>query len=141
MIKLLSTTVILFITISMAAQSAIGIWKTIDDEDGKVKSHVTITEVNGKLVGHVTKLIEPERTICTECKGDKKDQPIEGMEILWGLESKGESQWGGGKIMDPKNGKTYKCKMELEGADELKVRGFVGFALLGRTQSWYRVKS
>jgi len=139
MIKSIFTLLALAATLSLSAQSAVGTWKTIDDEDGKVKSHVTVTEVDGKLVGKVSKLIDPEREICTECKDDKKDQPIVGMEIMWGLKADGEKEWNGGKIMDPKNGKTYKCKIELVNDNELNVRGFVGFALLGRTQTWYRL--
>lgn len=129
----------LFLISNSYSQTAIGTWKTIDDEDGKVKSHVSIYEENGKLFGKVVKLIDPEQTICTECKGDKKDKQIEGMQIMWDLKPSDSNQWKGGKIMDPKNGKEYKCKVTLEDANTLKVRGFVGFALLGRTQTWYRV--
>jgi len=121
-------------------QSAIGTWKTIDDEDGRVKSHVSIYEENGKLVGKVKKLINPEFTICTKCSGSKKDQPIESMIILWDLEKESQTTWEGGKIMDPKNGKEYKCKLTLADANTLDVRGFIGFSLLGRTQTWYRVE-
>ncbi|MEM9547697.1 MAG: DUF2147 domain-containing protein [Bacteroidota bacterium] len=121
------------------AQSAVGTWKTIDDEDGTEKSHVVIYEENGKLFGKVEKLINPEQTICTACKGDKKDKPIEGMQIMWGLKPDGSKEWKGGKIMDPKNGKEYKCKIELKDENTLNVRGFIGFSLLGRTQTWYRV--
>ena len=131
--------VLLFLTFNSWSQSAVGTWKTIDDEDGKVKLHVSIYEQDGKLYGKVTKLINPERTICTECKGDKKDQPIEGMQIMWNLEKDGDKKWNGGKIMDPKNGKEYKCKIELEDQNTLNVRGFIGFSLLGRTQTWYRL--
>lgn len=122
------------------AQSAVGTWKTIDDEEGIEKSHVSIYEKNGKLYGKILKLINAEGTICTECKGDKKDKPIVGMEIIWDLKKGGEGKWKGGKIMDPKNGKEYKCKIELEDNNTLKVRGFIGFSLLGRTQTWYRVE-
>ncbi len=135
-----SVLVSLFITAGSFAQSAVGTWKTIDDEDGKVKSHVSIYEKDGKLYGDVIKLIDPEKTYCSECKGDKKDKPIVGMQILWDLKPDESNKWKGGKIMDPKNGKEYKCKMELEDKDTLKVRGFIGFSLLGRTQIWYRLK-
>ncbi|MDF1696571.1 MAG: DUF2147 domain-containing protein [Saprospiraceae bacterium] len=124
----------------LIAQSAIGTWKTIDDEDGTVKSHVSIYEEGGKLFGKVVKLINPERTTCSKCKGDKKDKPIEGMVILWDLAEKGDGLWKGGKIMDPKNGKEYKCKIELEDDKTLNVRGFIGFSLIGRTQTWYRLE-
>ncbi len=130
----------LFVVANSWSQSAIGIWKTIDDEDGTVKSHVSIYEKNGKLYGNIVKLINPEKTTCSACKGDKKDKPIEGMQIMWNLKQANDSQWKGGKIMDPKNGKEYKCKIELEDANTLNVRGFVGFSLLGRTQTWYRIE-
>ena len=137
--KLLQTVVLLCVGLLCYGQSPTGIWKTIDDEDGTVKSHITITEKDGKLYGTVSKLIDPERETCTACKGDKKDAPIIGMEILWGLASEQNNQWAGGKIMDPKNGKTYSCKIEIQDENTLKVRGYLGFSLLGRTQTWYRV--
>ncbi|OGW45632.1 MAG: hypothetical protein A2Y66_07855 [Nitrospirae bacterium RBG_13_41_22] len=65
----------------------------------------------------------------------KRNRKLMGLEILWGFKYKGENQWEGGKIYDPKNGKTYSCKIKLEG-NELKVRGFVGFSLFGRTTIW-----
>lgn len=137
--KFLIFLAIMAISACSYSQSAIGTWKTIDDKDGTVKSHVSIYEDNGKLIGKVLKLINPERTICTACKGSKKDQPIEGMVILWDLEKESDSTWEGGKIMDPKNGKEYKCKLTLSDSNTLDVRGFIGFSLLGRSQTWYRV--
>ena len=64
-----------------------------------------------------------------------KGRKILGLEILNGFKYKDEQNWEGGKIYDPKNGKTYSCKMKMEG-NELKVRGYVGFSLLGRTTVW-----
>ena len=122
------------------SQTAVGTWKTVDDEEGTVKSHVEIYEKDGKLHGKVIKLIDPEGTTCIKCKGDKKDQPIVGMEIMWGLKPDGDHKWKGGKIMDPKNGKEYKCKLELKDDNTLDVRGFIGFSLIGRTQTWYRLE-
>jgi uncharacterized protein (DUF2147 family) len=130
----------LIFSVNTYSQSAIGTWKTIDDEEGTVKSYVSIYEENGKLYGEVKKLINPEKTTCSACKGDKKDKPIEGMQIMWDLEASEGNKWQGGKILDPKNGKEYKCKIELEDANTLKVRGFIGFSLLGRTQVWYRIE-
>ena len=63
------------------------------------------------------------------------------MIIMWDLKQDETNLWNGGKIMDPKNGKEYKCKIELEDPNTLNVRGFIGFSLLGRTQTWYRVES
>jgi len=60
------------------------------------------------------------------------------MMIVWGLKDD-DGVWKGGKILDPDNGKTYSCKMELAAkGQELDVRGFIGISLIGRTQTWYR---
>jgi len=59
--------------------------------------------------------------------------------VIKGLKKDGD-EYNSGKILDPKNGKIYKCFITLESKDKLKVRGYIGFALLGRTQYWYRVK-
>lgn len=136
---LLSTLMMLMFTLSVNAQSAVGIWKTVDDESGEVKSHIKIYEKEGKLFGDVHKLINANTEVCNACKGDKKGQPILGMNILWDLEEESNTEWEGGKIMDPNNGKEYKCLLELTDANTLNVRGYVGFALLGRTQTWFRV--
>jgi len=117
----------------------VGIWKNIDDDDGKAKSHIEIYEENGKLHGRVIKLLEiATLKTCIECSGDRKDRPIEGMVILWDLEKK-KKKGVEGKILDPKKGKIYDCKIELEDANTLKVRGYIKTPFLGRTQNWYRV--
>jgi uncharacterized protein (DUF2147 family) len=66
-----------------------------------------------------------------------KDKPITGMIIVSGLTKDGD-EWSGGTIMDPNKGKTYDCYITMESKDKLKVRGYMGVALLGRTQYWYR---
>jgi uncharacterized protein (DUF2147 family) len=119
-----------------------GKWKTIDDETGKAKSIVEIYEENGSYSGKIVKLFrepnEEQNPNCDKCTGDKKDKPITGMQILSGLKKDGD-KWSGGDILDPKNGKTYSCKAELaENGAKLKLRGFIGFSLLGRTQTWIR---
>ncbi len=121
--------------------SPVGYWKTIDDKTGKPKAVVEIYEENGKLYGRIVELIrEPGEDldpICEKCPGDKKGKPIRGMVILWDLKKKGDHEWGGGKIMDPKNGKVYSAKIELAEDGTLRVRGYLGFSLLGRTQVWH----
>ena len=117
-----------------------GLWKNIDDEDGKVKSHLEVYWEDGALKAKVVKLLENATvTVCKKCKGAKKNKPLEGMEIMWGLTVDGDNEWAGGQIMDPKSGKEYKCKIELEEKDKLKVRGFIGIPTFGRTQYWYRL--
>lgn len=125
----------------VSAQSEAGVWKTVDDNTGKDKSHVEIYFKNGRMYGKIVKLIDKsggENPLCTECKGLRKNKPILGMEIVDGL-SKRKSDWYLDKgILDPENGKWYDCKIWLENNNTLKVRGYIG--VFYRTQTWYRVK-
>ena len=138
--KLFLTFAVLFITTTYS-QSVIGKWKTIDDETGQAKSIVEIYEANGKIYGKIIEIFDVARKaeVCKECSGADKNKPILGMIILRGL-SKDDDEYNGGKIIDPKNGKTYKCSIALENKDKLKVRGYIGFSLIGRSQYWVRIK-
>ena len=121
------------------AQTIFGKWKTVDSETGKTESIVEIYKKGDKAYAKIVDILDPERRSrkCTECKGANKDKPILGMNILTGLKKDGD-EWSGGKILDPKNGKNYKCYIALDGKDKLKIRGYIGFSLLGRTEYWYR---
>ncbi len=124
--------------------SPVGTWKTYDDKTGQEKSIVEITEEGGVLQGKVLEILtEPEggeNKLCDKCKGERKDQPVVGMTILWDLAQEGD-EWKGGKILDPKNGKTYKSKLRVnEDGKEMEVRGFIGLSVIGRTQTWKRVE-
>jgi uncharacterized protein (DUF2147 family) len=66
-----------------------------------------------------------------------KARKLMGLQILSGFKYAGDETWKEGKIYDPKNGKTYSCKMRLEG-ENLKIRGFIGISLFGRTTVWSR---
>ena len=126
--------------LSVQSQSIFGKWKTIDDETGNEKSIVEIYQKDGKAYAKIVQLLErgKEDKVCDECKGAKKNKPIKGMEIINGLSKDGD-EWNDAKILDPKTGKEYKCYITLDGDNKLKVRGYVGFALLGRTQYWHKV--
>lgn len=120
----------------------VGKWKTIDDATGKPKSIVAIWEQDGKLYGKVDKLLDPKpddpNPVCKKCDGELKNKPILGLRMLWDMKKDGD-KWTGGKILDPDNGKSYRCILTpIEGGKKLLVRGFIGMALLGRTQTWLR---
>ena len=127
---------------AMAQNTPVGSWTTIDDETGKPKSVVEIYEArDGSLAGRVDEILQSDRgpnPVCDKCSGANKDKPVKGMVILWGVKQKGNT-WEGGKILDPASGKVYSVKVTpTEGGSKLEVRGFMGFSLLGRTQTWVR---
>ena len=124
--------------------SPLGRWETVDDRNGRVNSVVLIKEEDGALSGSIEKLISPDprdpNPRCTRCDGAMKDKPLVGLRILWGLRRSGD-RWSGGQIVDPDNGKTYRCEIVVEdGGNKLKVRGFIAFSFLGRTEYWAREK-
>jgi len=130
----------LLLTIVSHSQSILGKWKTIDDETGKERSIVEIYESEGKIYAKIVKLLvkSEENRVCEKCKGANKNKPLKGLIVIDGLKKDG-NEWNGAKILDPKTGSEYKCYITLEEPNKLKVRGYLGFALLGRTQYWYRV--
>jgi|SRR5690554_447913 len=131
-----------FFCAASQAAAVEGRWITIDDRDGSRKSIVTLkVGEDGQLTGVITQLLRAEAkgTRCDKCPGDFKSQPLEGLAFMWGLTREAESKWQGGRILDPKSGKIYKAKLELnESGNSLTVRGFMGISLFGRNQTWER---
>ena len=122
-------------------QSILGKWKTIDDNTGEEKSVIEIFEKDGKVFGKILKLFrekgEDPDPVCNECPVDdgRYKKKIIGMEIIQNMQASG-SELTNGSILDPEDGKIYRCKLWLEGND-LKVRGYWG--PFYRTQTWKRV--
>jgi uncharacterized protein (DUF2147 family) len=139
--KIILTTTLLIITISINAQTIFGKWHSKNEETGKVDSVIEMYEKNGKAFAKIIEIKNPERknAVCDLCEGTNKDKPILGLNILTGLE-KDEDEWSGGKILDPRNGKVYKCYIQLEQPNKLKIRGYIGFALIGKTAYWERAE-
>ena len=127
-------------TTAASQPTPIGLWKTIDDETNKPKALVRVRDEGGRLTGTIEKLFDaPEpNPVCEACKDERKGKPIIGLKIVDDVK-KFDDHWGDGKILDPKTGKVYSVRMTpIEGGSKLEVRGFIGFALLGRTQTWLR---
>lgn len=142
-LKIAACSLILFGSqLCFAQSSPVGLWKTIDDKTGKVKSLVRITEAGGEFQGKIEKLFreadQDQNPKCDKCEGSNKDQPLLGLTILFGIKKDGDD-YGGGKILDPANGKLYSSKLKLiENNKKLDVRGYIGMPMLGRTQTWIR---
>jgi uncharacterized protein (DUF2147 family) len=122
------------------AGSPIGLWKTVDDKTGAARAIVRIYEQNGRLFGKIESSFTPgaEHRVCAVCTDDRKNQPVIGLVIIRNMKRTGE-EYGGGDILDPDTGSVYHCKMHVEDGTRLVVRGYIGFSLLGRNQTWQRV--
>jgi uncharacterized protein (DUF2147 family) len=129
-----------FVFLSVANAQVTGLWKSTDHIDDTERSIVRIYEFNGMLYGRIEKLL-PAATItkCVGCEGDQKNKSLTGMVIISDLK-KNASGGSGGKILDPSNGKWYSCDIVLESTDQLKVTGYLGLPLLGKTMYWNRLK-
>jgi uncharacterized protein (DUF2147 family) len=128
-----------------AAPLAAGTWHTISDVDGKPRGIVKIeTSADGALRGIASGSLvagENPNQVCVKCPGAKKNQPIIGMEILWGLKPvKGKpGQWAGGQVLDPDSGNIYSARLSVSpDGQTLTLRGFLGVSVLGRSQTWKR---
>lgn len=127
-------------SVAASAQDVVGKWKTIDDETGEPRSIVEIFEKDGKVYGKIVKLLrtpdEDPDPVCKDCDedDDRYNKKVIGMEIIRDM-TKGEDEWEGGTILDPKNGRVYRCHLWVEG-ENLKVRGYWG--PFYRTQTWQK---
>lgn len=124
-----------------SSHSPVGVWTTISDKDNKPRAVVVVTKRKGVFYGKIRKVYKrPGDTgRCVKCPPPFKDKKVAGMQIMWGVKKTGKNRWSGGKILDSKTGKIYKVKLSLsDGGKRLKVRGYIGFSLLGRTQTWIR---
>ncbi|MFM7799247.1 MAG: DUF2147 domain-containing protein [Planctomycetota bacterium] len=124
------------------AASPVGLWKTVDDETGEVRSQVRITETAGVVTGRIERVLTPGKSDvkCVACTGARKDQPVAGMTIIEGVRrDRGGAYWDGGSILDPNNGKVYRVRLTpQDGGRKLEVRGFLG--PFHRNQYWQRVE-
>jgi uncharacterized protein (DUF2147 family) len=128
---------------AMAQMTPVGLWKTIDDDGKTEKSLVRITESGGVLTGTIEKIFDPAKqdAKCDLCTDDRKDKPVQGMAIIRNVRQDADDKtlWGGGEILDPKNGKSYKTRLKpVDGGKSMEMRGYIGF--LYRTQVWQRVE-
>lgn len=138
--KKLFIVILLFVSTSIFSQSILGKWKSIDEDTNKDESVIEIYQDNGLFYGKIIQLLDPQKKgiVCENCKGKNKNKPIEGLVIINGLKRDG-NEWSGGKVLDPKNGKEYKCFITLKDNNTIKLRGYIGFSVFGRTAYWYRV--
>jgi uncharacterized protein (DUF2147 family) len=129
-----------FTSIITQSQTVLGKWKTIDDKTGKPRSIVEIFEKDNKIYGKIIDIFDATRKTanCVLCPETDKNKPVLGLVIIKGLTKDG-LEYNDGKILDPESGKLYKCYIKLKTTNTLEVRGYIGFSLLGRSQTWVRI--
>ncbi|MBV8034106.1 DUF2147 domain-containing protein [Roseateles sp.] len=139
---LIAAATLLAPVLALAQTTPVGLWKTIDDDGKTAKSLVRINEQGGVLVGSIDKLLDAKDgpdAKCDKCADDRKDKPIVGLQIIRGVKAEGDGVWGGGEILDPNNGKTYRTRLKpVDGGKKLEMRGYIGPFF--RTQTWIRVE-
>jgi uncharacterized protein (DUF2147 family) len=126
--------------------SAVGLWEQVDEKSGRPESWFRITEKNGVYQGNIVKIFprpgEQPRTgewLCIKCEGAERNAPVLGLTLIKGMQRDGLS-YENGTIMDPRDGQVYRALMRLSpDGKQLEVRGFLGFAMLGRSQMWNRL--
>jgi uncharacterized protein (DUF2147 family) len=115
-------------------QQILGRWLT-EPRNGIIEIDVAADgSYQGKIIGGDS----PHRTDSKNPDPAKRPAELLGQVILHQMKYDGRGQWSGGSIYDPDTGHTYSCKLELLDENKLKVRGFLGVSLLGRTQIWTR---
>jgi uncharacterized protein (DUF2147 family) len=119
--------------------SPVGLWKTQDAE-------IEIFEVDGKLSGKIATLNKQytsdgiEKTDISNPDPAKRSRPLIGLVFMTGFTPEGSGRWDHGTVYDPKTGNTYASFLEYSGGDTLKLRGYIGISLIGRTAVWTKVK-
>jgi uncharacterized protein (DUF2147 family) len=137
---ILLLTAISFVGLAQNKDAIIGKWVNSSGE-----AHVDITKKGEKYFGKIVWLKEPKDekgNVKTDVKNPDeslRSKPIMGLEILNNFIYQ-DGKWTDGKIYDPKSGKTYSCNMTLKGNDVLNMRGYIGISLIGRSETWKRVK-
>ena len=122
------------------ADDIVGVWLT----GGKEPAKIQIYKSGEMFYGKITWLKNPvengkQRVDANNPDKTKRGNPIIGLVLLTGFKFDGDDEWKGGDIYDPESGKTYSSYMYLKDKNTLRVRGYVGVSLFGRTETWTKI--
>ncbi|MBN2689482.1 MAG: DUF2147 domain-containing protein [Gammaproteobacteria bacterium] len=125
--------------------SQVNCWQTVSDKNGKVTSIVKTWQHDHFFYGKIIKTFKvkglPYTNRCTLCKGFKHNKPVKGLLIIWQGHKDSPFAWSNLRILDPRTGDIYKAKATLQSnGQKLRVRGYIGIPLFGRTQVWLKTK-
>jgi hypothetical protein len=124
--------------------SPAGLWQTVDEDTKEPTGWFLISNHDGVYAGIIAKMFlkpgENPNVVCDQCKDDRHDHPWLGLEIIRGMAQESADKFGGGTILDPRDGKVYHATMKLTpDGQTLVVRGYLGVELLGQNQYWTRL--
>jgi uncharacterized protein (DUF2147 family) len=108
-------------------------------ENPSAEGRIEIYKKGDKFFGKLYWIKDAEKKDTKNPNEVLRKRLIQGTEILTNF-TKNRDTYSGGEIYDPKSGKTYSCKMTLKGNDKLDIRGYVGISIMGRTETWKRIK-
>ena len=122
------------------ADELMGIWLNHEKD-----AHVKIYKCGDEFCGKIVWLKEPEEDGAPKKDKHNPDQslqsrPIKGLDILSGFTFDSDKKWEDGTIYNPRDGKTYSCYLKILDDGRLKVRGFVGISIIGKTNYWTRIE-
>ena len=133
----------IFFSISVNSQEVLGVWKTKDRKTGEERALVEIYLEQNKIHAKIIKALNHsiKDFNCLKCKGKNKGKPLVGMIILKDLKrSQSEYIYKNGLALNPINGKFYSCDLKLINSKILRVRGYLGISLFGKSEYWQRVE-
>lgn len=143
--KLLLCLVLLCGAIGVASAqslSPLGVWT-----NSEKKATFEIYQCGNKLCGKIVSLAVPNDPATGKPKTDAmnpdpklRKRPRLGLVFMRGFEYDSDNKWDDGKIYDPENGKEYSCYIKMLNANTMEVKGYIGFSLIGRSQTWTRVR-
>lgn len=130
------------LSMAVAQAGPLGLWSTEDDQ-GRVQISQCADSLCGDLVWLEEALDEQgePRLDVHNPEESLRSRPLEGLRIVWDMQPAGDGKtWKDGRVYDPESGKVYQGRITLEEPDVLKLRGFVGAPMFGRTSTWTRVE-